>query len=60
MTERLSLYPKERLAFFFFTSLSFKVFEFVIILLLFYVLVFGHEAHWVLAPQSGMKPTPHA
>ena len=51
---------KKDLPFFFFNSLSFKVFEFVIILLLFYVLVFGHEAHWVLAPQSGMKPTPHA
>ena len=36
----------------------FKVFiEFVTILLLFYVLFFGHEACGILAPQPGIKPT---
>ena len=39
----------------------FKVFiEFVTILLLFYVLVFGCEACGILAPQPGIKPAPRA
>ena len=37
----------------------FKVFvEFVTILLLFYVLVFDHEACEILVPPPGIKPTP--
>ena len=37
----------------------FKVFiELVTVLLLFYVLFFGGEACWILAPQSGVKPIP--
>ena len=46
---------------FFWGGLVFKVFiEFVTILLLFYVLVFGCEACGILAPWSGIKPVPPA
>ena len=39
----------------------FKVFiEFVTTLLLFYVLVYGHEACGILAPRPGIEPTPPA
>ena len=39
----------------------FKVFiEFVMILILFYVLVFGLEACGIIAPQPGIEPTPYA
>ena len=38
-----------------------KVFiEFVTILLLFYILVFGHETCGILAPQPGIKLAPSA
>ena len=37
----------------------FKVFsEFVAVLFLFYVLVFGHQACRILAPRPGIKPVP--
>ena len=37
----------------------FKVFsEFVAVLFLFYVLVFGHQACRILAPRPGIKPGP--
>ena len=39
----------------------FKVFfEFVTVLFLFYVLVFGHEAYEIPGPRLGIKPTPSA
>ena len=34
--------------------------EFVMILILFYVLVFGLEACGIVAPQPGIEPTPYA
>ena len=39
----------------------FNVFiEFVTILLLFYVLFFGHKACWIGAPSLGIEPSPFA
>ena len=39
----------------------FKVFiEFVTVLLLFYVLVFGREAYGILVPWPGIEPAPRA
>ena len=39
----------------------FKVFiKFVTILLLFYALLFGHEAGGILPPQPGLEPAPPA
>ena len=53
------------LFFFFFQNFLrrsfFKVFiEFVAILLLFYVLVFGHEVYGILVPQPVIKPATSA
>ena len=56
---------QQYLGFFFFQNFLcrsfFKVFiEFVAILLLFYVLVFGHEAYGILPSQPGIKPATSA
>ena len=60
-------YYQQYLDFFFFFFQNFlrrsffKVFiEFVAILLLFYVLVFGHEVYGILVPQPVIKPATSA